>query len=448
MDDQRVLEDGKLVLFRRNGIWQARVPVGVNRYLYRSLRTSDEAKAVPLARKLFYQTEVKLAEGLPVHNRTVNSVIDEFVAMRERDNALGKAAKRGSSIKHTSDAMLRQIKRVSKFWREYAGAKPVEALDDKLLKAYIPWRKAYYHNKAELPKNAKLNPTDKTLQWEIMLGKMLIKYAHEQGYRGNKPLPSFTFVPKRKRVRPAFTLNDFNTMRVKLDEHIAAAKNERERASRQLLKDYVMLLGLSGMRIGEANKLFLRDVESISDSDGRPNVMLHVRGKTDARVVVPHIDAKCVVDDVAQRVEKPKRDTRLLTMPHGGAIITLADQFNAFLEKAGLTHNSAGEKYTLYSLRHFYAVRAIQRDVDVYTVARNMGTSVQMIEQYYGKSATPQTRARKLGGETGVYHRPRDEVMIELAPEQKAARAAKQRERRAAHKAALGAPSQRAGRKD
>jgi hypothetical protein len=33
MDDKRVLEDGKLVLFRRNGLWQARIPVGSGRYL-------------------------------------------------------------------------------------------------------------------------------------------------------------------------------------------------------------------------------------------------------------------------------------------------------------------------------------------------------------------------------------------------------------------------------
>lgn len=443
MDDQRVLEDGKLVLFRRNGIWQARVAVGVNRYLYRSLRTSDEAKAIPAGRKLFYQTEVKLAEGLPVHNRTVNSVIDEFVTMRERDNAVGKSAKRASSIKHTSDAMLRQVKRVSKFWREYAGAKPIEVLDDKLLKAYIPWRKAYYHNMAELPKNARLDPTDKTLQWEIMLGKALVKFAHEQGYRGNRPPPSFTFVPKRKRVRPAFTLHDFNKMQDKLKDYVESSSNKRERASRMLLRDYVRALALSGMRVGEANRLRVRDVEAITDSEGRPNVQFHVRGKTGARVVVPHIDAKRIVEDLAaRRADDWKDDDYLFAMPDGGKIITLADQFNAFLAKAGMTHNSAGEKYTLYSLRHFYAVRSIQRDVDVYTIARNMGTSVAMIEQYYGKSATPQTRARRLGGETGVYSRPRDELMIELTPEQKAARAARARERRAAKKAELAAKGQ------
>lgn len=64
----------------------------------------------------------------------------------------------------------------------------------------------------------------------------------------------------------------------------------------------------------------------------------------------------------------------------------------------GLTHNAAGSKHSLYSLRHFYAVRAIARDIDIYTIARNMGTSVQMIEQYYGRHATTTERATKLGG--------------------------------------------------
>jgi hypothetical protein len=47
-----------------------------------------------------------------------------------------------------------------------------------------------------LPKNAKLNPADKTLQWEVTLGKSIILWAHEQGYRGNQPLPTFTYTSK------------------------------------------------------------------------------------------------------------------------------------------------------------------------------------------------------------------------------------------------------------
>ena len=45
----------------------------------------------------------------------------------------------------------------------------------------------------------------------------------------------------------------------------------------------------------------------------------------------------------------------------------------------------AKEKRTLYSLRHTYAHFALLTDkMDVYTLARQMGTSVKMIEQHYG----------------------------------------------------------------
>jgi integrase len=78
-----------------------------------------------------------------------------------------------------------------------------------------------------------------------------------------------------------------------------------------------------------------------------------------------------------------------------------------------LLHNSVGERHTLYSLRHTYATLAIMDDVDVFTIARNMGTSVQMIEQYYGKHATPTTRARKLGGEPFLFAAARNKGAVE-----------------------------------
>jgi hypothetical protein len=71
--------------------------------------------------------------------------------------------------------MLRQIVRMSKFWREYVGQLAVEAIDDKLLREFVPWRRDYYANFEKLPKNAKLHPTDKTLQWDMMLGKAMVK---------------------------------------------------------------------------------------------------------------------------------------------------------------------------------------------------------------------------------------------------------------------------------
>ena len=86
-------------------------------------------------------------------------------------------------------------------------------------------------------------------------------------------------------------------------------------------------------------------------------------------------------------------------MPDGNKIITLIDQFNEVLKRENITHNADDEKYTLYSLKHFYAVQMLRHGkVNVFDIARNMGTSVQIIESYYGKHATAQELATRLGG--------------------------------------------------
>ena len=180
MEDARYLEDGKLVIYRRTHHYYARIRVGPKSYVWRSLKTDDAKVAERAARKLFYKIEDRAEQGLPVQSKTFAAVIAEYVAYREKDNKQGR----------TSDQMLRQIKRVVKFWLAYAGKKPIELVDDKLMRGFVPWRKDYYSKFKVLPKNAKLHPTDKTLQWEMMLGKAIIKWAHEQGYRGQKPLPT------------------------------------------------------------------------------------------------------------------------------------------------------------------------------------------------------------------------------------------------------------------
>jgi integrase len=81
-------------------------------------------------------------------------------------------------------------------------------------------------------------------------------------------------------------------------------------------------------------------------------------------------------------------------------VITLIDQFDKVLDLAGITHNSHGDKYTLHSLRHFYAVLSLRRGIGVFDVARNMSTSGQVIQNYYGN----QTFRRNSGLATFKYY--------------------------------------------
>src|SRR4051812_9341988 len=387
MEGARHLEDGKLTVFRRAGIYYARIRIAPRQYIWRSLKTSNEQAAVDLGRRLLFQLEQRADQGLPPKSKLFAAVLDDYIRFRERDHRHGR----------TSAGMLRQIIRVSKFWREYAGVLPVEAIDDKVMREFIPWRRDYYSNFKKLPKNAKLHPTDKTLQWDMMLGKAVIRWAHEQGLRGKQSLPTVTFTPKKKRVRPAFEIPEYRRLWRTMYKRINDAKDDRTRRSRELLRGYVLILANCGMRIGEANNLRIRDVIAFRDDKGRRNYRFIVRGKTGERDVIPRSAIASRIDKMLAKRGGENSNEFLFAMPDGSRVVTLIDQFNAVLKQAGIQRNGFGEKYSLYSLRHFYAVMALRKGIGVFEIARNMGTSVQIIQEYYGKQATPAVFATRLG---------------------------------------------------
>jgi integrase len=175
------------------------------------------------------------------------------------------------------------------------------------------------------------------------------------------------------------------------------ARDKRISKSRELLRDYVLVLANSGMRVGEANNLRLRDVIPFRDGKGRSNFRFIVRGKTGERDVILRSAAARRLDKLLTKRTGEERNTFLFVMPDGSKVFSLIDQFNAALRDAGIERNGFGEKYSLYSLRHFYAVMALRNGIGVFEVARNMGTSVQIIQQYYGKQATAAVFATRLG---------------------------------------------------
>ena len=58
-------------------------------------------------------------------------------------------------------------------------------------------------------------------------------------------------------------------------------------------------------------------------------------------------------------------------------------QFNAILEENNLKFDRDGQRRTAYSLRHTYICFRLLEGADIYQVAKNCRTSVEMIEKYY-----------------------------------------------------------------
>jgi integrase len=418
---QEKIHGENILLFKRKGIFQARIYAGNRKYVYRSLKTTDYDDAYDAAVKLHHEIHYQKANNLPVHSKKFSAVIDEYIRHRQRQNELelhkSPHAKKGE---YTSDAMLRQIKRVSKFWREYCGSMSIEKIDNMVLKDYVPWRRDYYKRMpaGKVPTNAKLNPAAKTLEWETTFALSLIKYAHENGYRGVNALPTYRYKASRATTRPPFTPQQFRELRKALKAWAEDATEHDRRYTRELLRDYVIILANSGIRVGEANGLREGDVHAFTDEAGRKNYRLQVDGKTGKREVILRARAAKWVERVldrnaqmsahwqAQEAAHEKWHNRkaarhgdwLFRMYDGNQVITLIDQFKKVLERANLTQSADGEAFTLYSLRHTYAVEMLRYgQVDVFAVARNMGTSVHVIETYYAKHATARELANRLG---------------------------------------------------
>ena len=100
--------------------------------------------------------------------------------------------------------------------------------------------------------------------------------------------------------------------------------------------------------------------------------------------VPPHL-AWAGVAAALSPIDQYPMDEPIFCHPDGRPIGSFEKGFEQVLDEAGVLHGSDGKKRVPYSLRHTYATMRISEGVSVFQLAANMGTSVEMIENFYGK---------------------------------------------------------------
>ena len=85
------------------------------------------------------------------------------------------------------------------------------------------------------------------------------------------------------------------------------------------------------MRVGEANNLKIRDLETFEDDLGRRNYRFKVKGKTGERDVILRASAAKSVDRLLTRRSGAGADDWLFVMRDGSRVIALIDQFDKVL---------------------------------------------------------------------------------------------------------------------
>ena len=186
---------------------------------------------------------------------------------------------------------------------------------------------------------------------------------------------------------------------------------QRTKDMRELLRDYVLILANTGMRHGtEALGLKWKDIQWIT-TDGERYLQFTVSGKTGKRTLIARHNAQDYLERLQLRNDAIKKlsfdalikkrvDDYVFKLRDGTTSKHLNGTFRHLMRDSGLNKN--GGNKTLYSLRHTYAHLAIlEENIDVYKLSKQMGTSVKMIEKYYGH-ITPAHIASKLAGKRMV----------------------------------------------
>jgi integrase len=220
-------------------------------------------------------------------------------------------------------------------------------------------------------------PARSTLHQEIVVLRQVLKTAHRYGWIPGVPDLSPPYKTTGKVMHRAwFSPAEYKQLYKATRERAKNPRRQRWRNESEDLHDYVLFMANTGLRPDEAKTLQNRDATIVLDEDtGEHIVELEVRGKRGVGYCKSMPGAVLPLERIRKRnAPKPSdllfpRDQRQL--------------FNTILDELELKFDRDGNRRTAYSLRHSYICFRLMENADIYQLAKNCRTSVEMIEKHY-----------------------------------------------------------------
>jgi hypothetical protein len=210
----------------------------------------------------------------------------------------------------------------------------------------------------------------------VVLVRQLIKYAADQDI-----IDALPRVPNpgeiESRGRKWLNHDEWKYLLALSKERIREAKdNPKLLVQRQDCHDFAVFMVHSMMRVEELRHLRFSDCRVDTNSQGEEILVCDVAGKTGARQCV------CLPGAASVYKRRYREDQKTaLIFPH-----KTRDAFRSLLEAAKLQADPTGHARNLKSLRSTsISFRVLDGSADIFAIARNAGTSVQMIDDFYAK---------------------------------------------------------------
>ena len=220
-------------------------------------------------------------------------------------------------------------------------------------------------------------PSRSTMHHEIVTLRQVLKTAIRHGWLDALPDMSVPYRASNKvSHRGWFSPEEYKRLYTATRENIKKAGNSYHRGLAEQLHDKILFMANTGIRPDEANLLEYRDVEIVEDeASGQTSLDIEVRGKRGVGYCKSMPSAVRPFERMLKRNE-PEPTDRLFPHDH-------KKQFNRILNELGLKFDRNGNRRTLYSLRHSYISFRLLEGANIYQIAKNCRTSVEMIEKHY-----------------------------------------------------------------
>jgi integrase len=363
--------DGRVVLYKRadhaNPKWTVRLKIPETEgFVVKSTKTTDDFEARRFAEDLYYRLEGKTRRGEPINSPTFRKVFTEWAKVPVADQVV-----------RTARYVNGNVRRVELWALQYFADLTIDRVTEAKLADYVDWRLSQ-------PRR----PAIVTLKNERTAIRQLLRFAKRRGYISE--FPEFVIKSGKTNARPDIPETEWHRLTRFLPGYVDRAKDKRRRRERFYLTLYILILGNTGIRIGEARRLRWRDISATRTLTDEVRAILSVRGKTGEREVVCNKGVERYLDELRsfrtdELGELPPDQEYVFCHPSGDLIGSFKGGFQRALKEAGVLHASDGKKRVPYSLRHTYATMRISEGVSVFQLAANMGTSVEMLEDFYGK---------------------------------------------------------------
>ncbi len=246
-------------------------------------------------------------------------------------------------------------------------------------------------------------PARNTMHQEIVALRQTLKTAIRQGWLDRLPDLSEPYRSSPKISHRAwFSPEEYKKLYEATRKRAQEPKKRGFKWESEQLHDYVLFAVNTGLRPDEAWRLQFRDVMIVDDEDlGKTILEIEVRGKRGVGYCKSMPGAVRPFERLRSRL-RPARVYGVNT-PTKTSVTSAVDSeqwrtpgptdlifpkwqrelFKTILNEENLRFDREGRPRTAYSLRHTYICLRLMEGADIYQIAKNCRTSVEMIEKYY-----------------------------------------------------------------